>query len=74
VTERRNKKVVRAWGKAPVAGQLQIQRKRKRGWRTLKRRSVRAGQVFNISVRLKGSAKLRARVSGESSLAWRQRR
>src|SRR5690606_12721021 len=46
VTERRTRRVVRAWGKAPVGGTLQIQVKRKGGWRTLKRRSVKAGSVF----------------------------
>ena len=70
VAERHSKRIGRAWGKAPVAGKLRIERKTKRGWRTVKRLNVRQGSVFNTKLRLKGAARLRARVGSDTSIVW----
>jgi hypothetical protein len=73
VTERRSPKKVFAWGKSPRDGTLQIETKRKRGWRTEKRLEVEAGEVFTRTLRLRGKEELRASVGGEKSLTWRQK-
>jgi hypothetical protein len=71
--ERRNERQVRVWGKAPSAGQVAIQRRRAGGWRTLERVRAGASRIFVERVTLRGSAFLRARAGGETSLSWRQR-
>ncbi len=72
VTHRKSKRRVSAWGKAPQSGKLLIQQKRHRHWRTRKRITVHAGQVFRPSFRLRGRATLRAAVGKTQSLSWRQ--
>jgi hypothetical protein len=55
-----------------VAGQLAIQRRSGGGgWRTIKKLNVKREAVFNTRVRVKGRAKLRARVGADQSLVWR---
>ena len=62
----------RAWGRAPVAGKLLIERRSGGGeWRTIKRLNVERQAVFNTQVRAKGRAKLRARIGADQSLVWR---
>jgi hypothetical protein len=73
VTERRSKGTLRAWGKAPVGGRVSVEARRKGGWRKVAGRRVGANRVFTVPVRLRGKAKLRARVGGETSLVWPQR-
>jgi len=73
VTERRSRHRVRAWGKAPAAGTLRIERKRNGHWRTIRKLSVSKGEVFKRKIRLGRSATLRARVAGQKSLFWHQR-
>jgi hypothetical protein len=73
VGDRLNRKLVRAWGKSPVAGTLLIQRARGGSWRTLRRISVGAGQVFAVRLKLRKRAVLRATVAGETSLSWTQK-
>jgi hypothetical protein len=73
VTHRKSKRQVSAWGKAPVGGKLEIQQKRHGHWRTRKRITVHAGQVFRPSFRVRGTATLRARVGKTTSLSWHQR-
>ncbi|MDX6581810.1 MAG: hypothetical protein QOI10_994 [Solirubrobacterales bacterium] len=72
VTERRSGSKVRAWGRAPVAGKLVIERKTGKGWRKVDKENVGAQDVFTANLSFRGKAKLRARVGGESSLAWTQ--
>lgn len=72
VTHRRSSKQIGAWGKAPAAGTLVIERKRDGKWRKLKQRQVDAGEVFTEALKLGGAAKLRARVGATTSLAWNQ--
>jgi hypothetical protein len=74
VTERRSPRRVRAWGKAPAGGTLRIERKRNGQWRTIRKLSVGEGRVFRKGIRVRGGATLRARVQGQKSLAWHQRR
>jgi hypothetical protein len=74
VTHRRTPKKVRAWGKAPSEGTLEIQRLRGDQWRTIKRLSVRKGSVFHTRLHLRGKTTLRAQVGGEQSLDWQQSR
>jgi len=72
VTNRKSKKQVKAWGKAPIGGKLKIQQKRHGHWRTRKRLKVHRGKVFSPKLRVRGHAKLRARVGSATSLPWNQ--
>jgi hypothetical protein len=71
VTERINKQTLQAWGKAPEAGKLKIQRKRG-GWKTVKTLKVGKGSVFVTKLKLSGKQKLRAVVGGNQSILWKQ--
>jgi hypothetical protein len=73
VTARRSARRLRAWGKAPAGGELSIQKRGKRGWRSLKRLNVGAGEIFTSKVRVRGPARLRAQVGDDTSLVWRQK-
>jgi hypothetical protein len=70
VTDRVNRRLVRAWGKAPAGGKLVIQRKRGRRWLAAKKLRVRQGQVFLTKLRMTGRPSLRAVVAGNRSLTW----
>jgi Cellulase (glycosyl hydrolase family 5) len=86
VTERINKRAVRAWGKAPEGGTLLIQRQQGADWVTIKELQVREGAVFLTKLRSsrkkrkKGKKRprpylagaLRATVGASQSLAWYQ--
>ena len=71
VTERIDKRTLRAWGKSPEAGKLKIQRKRG-GWKTVKKLNVGKGSVFSTKLKLSGKQKLRAVVGGNQSILWKQ--
>lgn len=73
VTERIDKRTLRAWAKAPAGGKLVVQRKRRGRWLAAKKLRVRAGAVFTARLRLRGKQQLRAVVSGNKSLVWSQR-
>jgi hypothetical protein len=73
VTERANKRKLRAWGKAPADGKLVIQRRSRGRWQRVDSTRVRAGKVFATRLELHGKQRLRARVGGETSLVWAQR-
>jgi hypothetical protein len=86
VTERINKRVVRAWGRAPEGGTLAIQRQQGAAWVTIKELQVSQGGVFLTELRSSGKirkkgkkrrrpfppALLRATVGASQSLAWYQ--
>jgi hypothetical protein len=72
VTHRVSGKAVGAWGKAPRGGRLEIQRRRKGRWHTLTGFHVRRGQVFTRNLKLRRSARVRARVGGLTSRSWHQ--
>jgi hypothetical protein len=71
VAERVSGARTRAWGRAPAAGRLAIERRSGGGWRTIKKLNVKRGSVFNTKIRVKGKAKLRARLGADRSLVWR---
>jgi hypothetical protein len=73
VADRISKGTLRLWGKAPASGRLKIEKRRKGGWRRIEALRVRAGKVFSAKIHLRGAAKLRAQVAGETSLVWRVR-
>jgi hypothetical protein len=72
VAERINKQLLRAWGKAPAAGKLVIQRKQGGRWVTIRKIQVGDGAVFDARLRLPGKQRLRAQVAGDRSLVWKQ--
>jgi hypothetical protein len=61
---------VLAWGRAPASGTLSIQRQAGSRWTVIRRLRARARQVFEVTLRLKGRATLRATVAGSTSLTW----
>ncbi|MGH2950599.1 MAG: cellulase family glycosylhydrolase [Solirubrobacterales bacterium] len=73
VADRRSKRRVLAWGKAPAGGRVRIERRAGRGWRRIGGARVRAGKVFKEKLRLRDRANLRARVAGQKSLTWKQK-
>lgn len=73
VTERLDRGQVRVWGRAPVGGQLVVERRSRGRWRVIARLNTRARQLFGAALALRGSAVLRGRVDGQTSLSWRQR-
>jgi hypothetical protein len=86
VTERINKRAVRAWGRAPLGGTLSIQRQQGADWVTIKELQVSKGAVFLTELRSSGKKRkkgkkrrrpfpasaLRATVGASQSLAWYQ--
>lgn len=70
VADRRSKRKVVLWGKAPATGKLKVQRQRGKRWRTIERFNATEGKVFTKKVKIRGKAKLRAGVAGERSLTW----
>lgn len=73
VGDRKSRKKVLIWGRAPVAGTVAIQVKAgKRRFKTVSRRQVAAAEVFKTTTRLKGKGKLRAKLAGQKSLTWKQ--
>ncbi len=88
VTDRKGRKKLLAWGRAPKGGKLTIEAKvkrrgkhrkhrgkhrRKGGYRRVAKLRVDAGEIFTKKLKIKGKAKLRAKVSGENSLVWKQK-
>jgi hypothetical protein len=72
LSNRRNKTTIVAWGRAPQAGQLSIERQTKTGWTVLTHFTVRQLEVFQLRLRLKGKATLRAVLGTNTSLTWSQ--
>lgn len=73
VTDRKSGKKLLAWGRAPEAGKLTIEAKQKGGYRKVASFKVGAGEIFTKNLKIKGKAKLRAKVSGEKSVVWSQK-
>jgi hypothetical protein len=72
VTERINMQKLKAWGKAPEAGQLRIQRQQGNRWRNVKKLQVTKGGVFLTTLKLSGKQRLRATVGSSQSIVWKQ--
>ncbi|MFL5892591.1 MAG: hypothetical protein ACJ75I_07590 [Solirubrobacterales bacterium] len=70
VAHHHSKAKVGVWGKAPLGGRLQIQRKRNGHWQTKATVKVHPGQIFTRSLRLRGHPQLRGKVGGLTSLPW----
>jgi hypothetical protein len=73
VTERIDKRVLLAWGKAPEGGKLRIQRQQGAGWVTIKKLQVSQGAVFLTKLRSSGKQRkkpLRATVGASQSVPW----
>ena len=68
VAERLGRGTVRVWGRSPVAGSVRIERRTAAGWRHARIVRARRHGTFYMRVRVCGSATLRARVGGETSL------
>lgn len=73
VTERSRGATVRAWGLAPGAGPVVIERKLGARWVVERRLRAGASRVFTSALRLPRGGTLRARVAGDVSLVWTQR-
>lgn len=72
-SERKSRKKVIAWTVPPQSGKLRIEKKRGKKWRTIEREKVRESRPEKMKLRLRGSARLRAKVGGEQSLAHKRR-
>lgn len=72
VGQRIDRRTVEAWGKAPAAGQLLIQRQQGASFVTIKKLQVTKGGVFDTTLKLRGKQRLRATVGSEQSLVWTQ--
>jgi hypothetical protein len=72
VTERIDKKTLRAWGWAPESGTLSIQQKQGSRWVTIKQLQVSKGVVFLTQLGVSGKTALRATVGASQSLVWQQ--
>jgi hypothetical protein len=72
VTERIDQRTLRAWGKAPEAGELRIQRRQGARWVTVTKLQVGTGAVFLSKLRLRGKLRLRAIVGSSTSVVWKQ--
>lgn len=70
VADRRSKRKVVLWGKAPASGELTVQSQQGKRWKTIARFDATDGGVFTKKVKIRGKAKLRAGVAGERSLVW----
>ncbi len=59
------------WGITPRSGKVLVQESGPHGWKTVATFNRRAHGIFTRRIRLSGRALLRARVDGETSIAWR---
>ena len=69
VADPQRKGKVLIWGKAPAAGQLEIQQEGPNGWETVKQLAVKAG-VFTTKLKIQGPATLRAVIGSDASPPW----
>ncbi len=69
VADRKSKKKVLLWGKAPASGKLTITQKGS-GKSTVAKIKVKGGQVFTKTVSLPGHHKLQAKIGKTKSLPW----
>jgi len=71
VAERAGGRMLRVWGRSPVAGRVIVERRRRGRWIAVRRTSVTAHGTFLLRVRAgTGRDRLRARVGTERSLVW----
>jgi hypothetical protein len=70
VVDRKSKRKVIVWGKAPATGELEIQRQEGDAWQTVKRIAAQDGAVFTTKLRMRGGGTLRGVIGSDTSLAW----
>jgi hypothetical protein len=58
------------WGKAPVAGRVQIQTRVGSGWRTVRTLTTTTGGIFYAVTSLNSKLEFRARIGASASLGW----
>ncbi|MGI9098811.1 MAG: hypothetical protein ACR2H2_10035 [Solirubrobacteraceae bacterium] len=69
--ERASRRMLRVWGRSPLAGQVSIQRLTRAGWRTVRSVAVGRRDTFLLRVPAAGTAdRLRASIGAERSLVW----
>jgi hypothetical protein len=73
VSRRNGNGRVLVWGRAPRAGHVGIERRSGRRWTLLARLRTGRSNLFKARVRLRGHARLRARIGTDTSLSRRQR-
>ena len=71
VADRKSKKKVELWGKAPKAGKVVIEQKKGKAWKKVEKAKAGSNRIFDTKTKLGGKAKLRARAGGETSLVWK---
>ena len=74
VTRRMSRGRIEAWGRAPRGGRITIEQRRAGRWVVMRRLAVRADQVFDVVLSIRGRATLRAQADPVTSLAWTQGR
>lgn len=72
VTSRSNPRTVVAWGRAPAAGTLVIERLSGGNWKPIVTLQAGFHEVFEKTFVLRSGATLRAQVAGQTSLPWSQ--
>lgn len=72
ITRRIDSSHILAWGRAPTAGKLRIERRQGGKWRVVTTLQVGRRHVFQKKLRASGSAKFRAQAGRNTSLVWSQ--
>jgi hypothetical protein len=72
VVGRRDGGGLRAWGRAPAAGNVRVERRSHGHWRRLGSVTAEEGAVFQMPLRESSGRRLRAVVGGARSLVWRR--
>jgi hypothetical protein len=72
VIQRQGHGKIDAWGRAPQAGRLTIQRRAGGHWKSIRTLSVRHWQVFSVSLAFRGNATWRGVLASHPSLTWTQ--
>jgi hypothetical protein len=71
VVDRRRRSEATAWGRAPAAGRVIVERRSQRHWRKEKALQVHAGETFKVRISLERTRAWRARLGDYVSLSWR---
>jgi hypothetical protein len=70
VAQRTGASSVRVWGRAPVGGTVEIERRTRSGWQPVRRLHVGIHSTFITQIRTRGALIVRGRIGDETSLAW----
>ena len=72
--DRKSKKKIKVWGKEPEKGTLKVQEEKGSKWKTIDRFKVKESKVFYKTVKLKGKAKIRGELKGDTTRPWSQKK